>query len=78
MFATGGRIGRDTSGGSGIWYRAGDRIPASNVGFYDIASGDIASLYGSGATPATFPISKFNGVAITKWNGAEITKWNGA
>ena len=76
IYAPGGTMERDSSGGAGIWYVAGvDHIPCTNQTFTFLAN-NVMSLYGIGATTPTFPIAKFGGVVITKWNTKEITKWN--
>jgi hypothetical protein len=75
LYYSGGRLENSDSGGSGLWWNSGDRIPCTNV-LFSANTAPMISLYGTGATTPTFPIAKFGGVAITKWNTKEIVKWN--
>lgn len=80
-FASGG-IERSGSGGSGVYYVAGDKF-GSGSATYALLSGDMISVYGIGATGGWANIGKINGIAsasISKVNGvavASISKVNG-
>ena len=65
---------RDTSGGDGLWYVSGDKIPCTNQAF-DLNSAWVVSLYGYSAAEGWS--HKWNTQSITKWNTKEFTKWNG-
>lgn len=73
---TQGQIMGFGTGYAGKWYKGGNHIDCIDTEF-TFLSGDIISLYGTGATPPIGWPHKWNGVTIGKLNGAVITKWNG-
>lgn len=64
IYYTAGSIERDTSGGSGVMWAAGDQIPCTNKAFSASAS-NIISLYASGTTGGWTNIAKVGGVTAT-------------
>ena len=64
---------RDTSGGEGVWYANGDKIPCTNLEF-SLGANWIMSLYGYSDVGWAH---KWNTQTISKWNTKEFSKWNG-
>jgi len=61
-YHSGGTLDADNTGGSGMWYKTGDNIPADSVGFSSF-SGWVISLKGIGATVAAgvgIPIAMYH------------------
>lgn len=83
MFSASDYICRAGSGGSGIYYKAGEYIDPGDEATFTLGSGDILSLYGTGETGGWANIAKVGSVAVgglAKINGvavAGIAKING-
>jgi len=74
LYWTAGGIEKDSSGGSGAYFKVGDQTGCSNTEF-TLEPNCVLSLYGTGTTEVGWP-HKWNTLTIGKWDTKEIVKWN--